>query len=279
MKTKLPALFMLFFSLPICFVASVATQKVSVIKDGHLIISEIIQLADVPNIPKELRDKPEIAAKLYLGEQKEEVIKDAVGKSKFRLSFSPPFVVEINILQDKKISFQYKNNRDSGWKIENLPLKSEEVSSAVFALLAIFAPVACMLIVSIDNRYKNIGTPKLMTFFGSMLFSASVVSVVIIANPDIGGTVIILTAVVGIIASTFTGWRASGDPLLSFFASFFVTLFTPIFTVGDVKFPFDFLLFLAVIQTACFFVAHYGVRYWKRRKKARLQKIAQMYLY
>jgi hypothetical protein len=230
-------------------VKSAKGEEIATIKDGHLIISETKQIADIPEVPKGLRNDANTALKLYKGELKEQKVFSSISKTKIYFSF-PCFVINEMAQSKKGISFS-----QGGWKIKELEpdiLKSQGPETFFFIII----PVVLILIVSLGNQLRNQGRNKLFVFFGVVLLSALLPSTLHSLGVK-GNALGVVGLLVFVVAVGVAGEKAADfilSPFLSGILGVLVFLIAVLLSENH-KMPWNFLIFLAIAELACFAIA------------------------
>jgi hypothetical protein len=241
------------------------TEEVATIKDGHLIISESKQLADIPNVPKELWKDPEIAVKIYRSEIGEKIVNEKEIKN-VRLAFPLP-IVQTTIV-NKKVSFVQGN-----WKVEDLPPLITKKTNKFFLFFGIFIPCIGILVVSITNLCCERKAWMLFVFFVVVLVSLFLSQAVCAVSGRSDGVSVLfafLLIAVVFFGNYFAGGNKNGSPLaLASFVGVVVCFLLYISSFGYVydsnEIYWASIWFFAVWEVICFSIACVIAFYFKPR--------------
>ncbi len=141
---------------------SLASQQKIIITDGNLIVYK--QIANIPNVPEELRHEPEIAWQLVRGEL---LRYSPPGKSKIKNWFWG-FPIKIQLEEIFPPDIFYRNNQwEKGMKFNHVLI--EPVPSWKMTILLFLIPLVCILAITLLHQFSNYRERRLLLFYAVIL--------------------------------------------------------------------------------------------------------------
>jgi hypothetical protein len=239
-------------------------EEIAVVKDGHLIISETKQIADIPGVPKELWEDPITVLKLYHGELKSKTIVLSGKKEKFYFSF--PFFINNELIWEKQdVSFV-----QGSWKFKQIDSEIYNFWSPPTTFF-ILAPILLIWITSFSNQKNNFGTGKLLLFYGVVLACMMLTSVLFLGSRT-NGYFFVVVSIVSIVAIAETGFKVANfrlSRLLNGLLGFISFCSVALLTFINRTMPWNFLLFITIVELLCFATASGVAFYLTERELAK----------